>query len=185
MAHSGTALLDPQVIFDAIGLADGMRVADFGCGRTGHFIFLASREVGEKGVVYAMDILKDILESISGRAKSEGYHNIQTVWTDIEKFEATPIPAGTLDVGFFVNSLYMIKDRIGALKEASRLLRDGGFLVVVDWTKKLGPLGPAPDEMLDQKLFISEAAKVGFELREELHCGDHHFCLILKKKIGV
>jgi len=105
---------------------------------------------------YAMDILKDILESISGRAKSEGYHNIQTVWTDIEKFEATPIPAGTLDVGFFVNSLYMIKDRIGALKEASRLLRDGGFLVVVDWTKKLGPLGPAPDEMLDQKLFISE-----------------------------
>ena len=41
--HVGKALIDPYPIFEAIGLAPGERVADLGCGRTGHFVFPASR----------------------------------------------------------------------------------------------------------------------------------------------
>ena len=70
MSHSGTALIDPYKIFEKISLGHGMRVADLGCGRTGHFIFPTARVVGESGVVYAVDIMKDILESIKSRVRT-------------------------------------------------------------------------------------------------------------------
>ena len=64
MSGAGKALLDPKIVLDKLRLQPGMRVADLGCGRTGHFIFLAAKQVGDKGVVYAVDLMKDILESI-------------------------------------------------------------------------------------------------------------------------
>jgi len=57
MSHAGTALLDPAIIYKKIDLVEGMKVVEFGCGRTGHFLFTASKVVGDKGIVYALDIL--------------------------------------------------------------------------------------------------------------------------------
>ena len=102
MIHSGTALVDPKMILDKIKLTHGMRVADFGCGRTGHLVFPSAQIVGEDGVVYAVDIVKNILQSISSMAKDQGYENIKTIWSDIEKYEKTPIPDNSLDAIFFV-----------------------------------------------------------------------------------
>ena len=143
MSHSGTALIDPYKIFEKISLAEGQRVADLGCGRTGHFVFPAVKIVGDKGVVYAVDIIKNVLDSIKSMARSEGYDSVQTVWSDIELPGKTPIPAGSLDACFYVNVLFQLKNKVGAIKEAVRLLKKGGYLVVVDWAKKLGMLGPA------------------------------------------
>lgn len=158
-----------------------MRVADFGCGRTGHFIFLASRAVGERGAVYAMDIIKDILESIKSRSRSEGYNNIQTIWTDLEKLGAAPIPEGTLDAGFFVNVMYMMKNKGQALKEANRLLKKDAWLVVVDWTKKIGPLGPEMEQLVNGEEIEALAGTEGLKLVDKPIIGDYHFCLIFKK----
>ena len=80
MSHSGTALIDPYKIFERISLSAGERVADLGCGRTGHFVFPAVKVVGEKGIVYAVDVVKNILESIKSMARSGGFDNIQTVY---------------------------------------------------------------------------------------------------------
>jgi ubiquinone/menaquinone biosynthesis C-methylase UbiE len=181
MPHSGSALIDPKNIFDAINLTEGMRVADFGCGRTGHFIFLASKMVGETGVVYAMDILKDVLASIASRSRSEGYHNIQTVWTNVEKVGATPIPEATLDGGFLVNTLFMMEDKKQTLQEVSRLLKKDGWLVVVDWFKKIGPLGPEEGKMLKKDELLDMAGQNGLKSIQEFNCGEHHFCIIFKK----
>jgi ubiquinone/menaquinone biosynthesis C-methylase UbiE len=57
MAHSGTVLIDPYKIFEKISLSVGQRVADLGCGRTGHFVFPAVKTVGDTGIVYAVDVV--------------------------------------------------------------------------------------------------------------------------------
>lgn len=181
MTHSGLALINPNKIFEKIHLADGMRVADFGCGRTGHFIFLASREVGERGVVYAIDIIKDILESIKSRARSEEYNNIQTIWSDLEKVGAAPIPDGSLDAGFLVNVMFMVKNRKQAIKEVARLLKKDAWLVVIDWAKKIGSLGPAPEQMIKDDELVNLTKTEGLCLVEKIPVGDYHFCLIFKK----
>ncbi len=160
-----------------------MRVADLGCGRTGHFIFSASRAVGETGVIYAIDVMKDILESIKSRVRSEGYDNIQTVWADIEATGKVPIPEKSLDVCFFVNVLFMLKNKKGAIGEATRLLKKNGFLVIVDWAKQLGTLGPTADMAVKPEEIKVLAEESGLTLIEQCAGGEYHFCLIFKKEL--
>ena len=181
MAHAGTALIDPYKVFAQISLAPGMRVADLGCGRTGHFVFPASRVIGDTGIVYAVEIVKDILESIKSRIRSEGYDNVQAIWSDIERVGKTPIPQGTLDSCFLVNVMFMLKDKVGALSEAKRLLKSGGTVVIVDWEKNLGPLGPSLDRLLHADMAIKLGAAAGLKLVNQFPAGDYHYCVIFQK----
>lgn len=181
MSHAGTALIDPYKIFEKISLFEGKRVADLGCGRTGHFVFPAVKIVGEKGIVYAVDVVKNILESIKSMARSEGYDNIQTVWSDIEMPGKTPIPKNSLDAAFYVNVLFQLKNKAGAIKEATRMLKPGGYLVVVDWAKRLGMLGPDERLMLSPDEAKRLAAQENLKFIDKVDAGEYHFCLIFEK----
>lgn len=181
MVHAGKALIDPYIIFEKIKLGPGMRAADLGCGRTGHFIFSAAKVVGDTGMVYAVDVMKEILESLKGRIRSEGYDMIQPVWSNVELVGKTPIPSATLDICFLVNSLFLMRDKLGALTEATRLLKSGGLLVVVDWAKKLGPLGPAPEEQVTPEALQTLARRCNVQLVDSVSPGEYHYCLIFQK----
>jgi len=181
MVHSGTALLDPYKVFEKIKLTSGMKVADFGCGRTGHFVFPSAKIIGEKGVVYAVDILKDVLIGINSFVKSEGYDNVHTIWSNIELLGKTAIPANSLDACFFVNVLFQLKDRQSAVAESARLLKKNGFLVIIDWSKKLGPLGPDEQEVVSPTSVQTMAKQVDLNLFEETTMNDYHYLLIFKK----
>lgn len=181
MQTSGRALINPLEIFQKVGLSSGMRVADMGCGRTGHFVFPAARVVGEKGMVYAVDILKDVLHSLGSWVKSEGLENVQTIWSDIEKVNKTPIPAKSVDACFFMNVVSHLQDKAGALSEASRLIKDDGQVVVVDWSKPLGTLGPQDQSSADPQKLIDIAENCGLRLVENFSCSDYHYCLLFKK----
>lgn len=181
MDHAGTALVNPQQVFDKIKLRPGMRFADLGCGRTGQFIFLASKIVGEKGIVYAVDIMKDVLESIKSRAQSEGKINIQTVWSDIEMPGKTPVPVQSLNACTLTNVLFLVKDKLSVLKEAARLTADGGYVVVIDWLKQLGPLGPTDGMLLKAETVIDLARQAELTLLEQFSPNENHYCLIFRK----
>lgn len=181
MSHSGTALIDPYKIFERISLSAGQRVADLGCGRTGHFVFPAAKKVTDKGVIYAVDVVKNILESIKSTARSEGLDNVQTIWSDIELPGKTPIPDGSLDVCFYVNVLFQLKNKEGALKEGARMLKKGGYLVVVDWAKKLGTLGPSAELMVNPDAIVNLAAAQNLKFIDQMFPGDYHFSLIFEK----
>src|SRR3989338_2287181 len=106
MSHVGTALVDPYKIFEKISLKEGMRVADLGCGRTGHFVFPAAHVIGDNGIVYAVDVMKDVLENVKSRARFEGFDNVQAIWSDVELPGRAPIPNKSLDACFFINALF-------------------------------------------------------------------------------
>ena len=56
---------------DALGIADGARVADLGAGG-GWFTIRLARRVGPNGIVYAEDIQREMIESIRRRVDREG-----------------------------------------------------------------------------------------------------------------
>lgn len=178
---SGTALLNPHKVFAKVGLAKGMRIADLGCGRTGHFIFSAARAVGETGMVYAVDVVKDVLGSIRNRVRSEGYDNIQTIWSDIEQLGKTAIPEGSLDGCFVINVLFLVKNKDRVIQESVRLLKKGGFLVIIDWKQKLGPCGPIPEMMVVPERLIEIAPKYHLRIVDQLVDSTYHYCLIFRK----
>lgn len=182
MNHAGRALIDPYKIFEKINLKPGMRAADMGCGRTGHFVFPAAKIVGSTGMVYAVDIMKEVLASLNSWVRSEGMDNVQTIWSNIEAVNKTPIPSQSLEVCFFMNVLSGIKDKSAALSEARRLIKNDGRIVVVDWFKKLGTLGPSEDAMLPNEMLEKEAQKSDLCLVENFSISDYHYCSIFKKK---
>jgi ubiquinone/menaquinone biosynthesis C-methylase UbiE len=181
MTTAGRALLDPHKIFAHVGLTKGMRIADFGCGRTGHFVFSAARVVGETGVVYAVDIVKEVLEHIGSRIRTEGYDNVQTIWSDIESFGKTAIPEKSLDGCFLVNVLFLSKHKKEVIAEAVRLLKKGGFLVIVDWLQKIGPCGPAPEAVVSPEEARTLLVKSGLDTVQQIALGEYNYCLIARK----
>ena len=68
----------PDLIMDALGIADGAVVADLGAGGGWLEIRLA-RRVGPNGLVYAEDIQPQMIEAINRRMQHEGLNNVRTV----------------------------------------------------------------------------------------------------------
>ncbi len=178
----GNVLIDPELIIKKSGISEKMKVADLGCGALGHFVFPTAKVVGKKGKVYAVDILKTILENLQKRAKQEGLDNIiEIVWTDLEVFGATKIESGSLDVAMLINTLYQSHKRVEILRESIRMLKKDGKLLVVEWENIATPLGPPAEERVKPESLISAAPKLGLKLEEEFEAGQYHYGLIFTK----
>ncbi len=177
----GNALLDVNFILSKAQVEQNTKVADLGCGTTGHFIFPASKLVGKRGQVYAVDILKTALETINRRIKQDNIENMVTIWTDLEIFGATKIESGSLDVGLLINTLYQSKKRAEIIRESVRLLKKGGRLVVVEWKNVASPFGPPPEMQVNKENLMKVAKKLGIEVEDEFEAGKYHFgCLFVK-----
>lgn len=178
----GDKLLDVNLILNKADVGDSMKVADLGCGASGHFVFPAAGLVGRSGVVYAVDILKTVLETMNRRIKQENADNIKTVWSNLEVFGATKIEAGSLDVCMLVNTLYQSHKRVEILRETIRLLKKGGKLVVVEWKNVALPFGPPPEERVKPELLKTGGAKLGLHHDSDFFAGKYHYGLIFIKQ---
>lgn len=181
MITGGNSLLDAKLILSKIGTKEGMKVADLGCGASGHFVFPSARIVGKKGTVYAVDILKTILATIEKRAKLENFQNIRTVWSDLEIFGATKIEAGSLDAAYLINTLYQSKKRLEIIREGVRLIKKGGRLVIVEWKSSALPFGPSPEDRVEEDLLKNNSTNIGLVVEEEFEAGEYHYGIIFAK----
>lgn len=171
----GNELLDPKELFNHVGLEAGMNIADLGCGGAGHFVIPAGQQVGEHGKVYAVDILQTVLQSVASRARLEGVHNVRTIRSDIERYGATRIPAASLDCAFLINVLFQSHDHPAMLKEALRLIKPGGKLLVVDWqANDKSPFGPPSELRVNMDTLTVSAKALGATLVKQFSAGPYH-----------
>jgi len=177
----GNALIDPQVIVDKLKVEERMKIADLGCGSSGHFVFPLARTVGKYGTVYAVDILKHNLVNVDKIAKQDGLQWIKTVWSNLEIFGATKIETSSLDNALLINILYQSDKRVEIVREAIRLLKKGGKLLITDWNKTATPFGPSPAERVSKTNLISVCQRLNMELVEEFDAGMYHFGTIFLK----
>src|SRR5206468_4477302 len=68
----------PDLIMDALGIADGSIVADLGAGG-GWFTVRLARRVGPNGLVYAEDIQPQMIDAIKRRVQRENLGNVKTL----------------------------------------------------------------------------------------------------------
>lgn len=178
---SGSNLLNSNIVLTKAGISEGMKVGDLGCGTNGHFVFQAASMVGKTGKIYAVDIMKPVLENINRRKRLENLKNIETVWSNLEVFNATKLEAGLLDVALLINILYQSHKRVEILRESIRILKTGGKLVIVEWKNVTSPLGPPVEERVKKDLLINVAEKIGLKLESEFFAGQFHYGLIFIK----
>lgn len=177
---TGRALIDPFNALEKAGIREEMRVADFGVGAVGHFLFPAAKLVGSKGHVYGVDILKSVLQANQSRAKLSGIDNIEMIWGNIDKVGGSRLPDASMDMVISVNILHAI-DKANGFLEAKRVLATGGILLVIEWKTAGAALGPAPEKRLTKEDAAAAAAQAGFLPQKDFEAGPYHYGLVLKK----
>ena len=172
--------IKPEEIIKNFEVRPGMTVADFGSG-SGHYVLAVAKKMNDSGVVYAIDIQKNLLETIKSEAVKQHLSNVDIVWADIEGKEGTKLANGILDFAVASNILFQIVDKEALAKEIKRTLKSGGRVAVIDWSASFGGTGPSPKAVMPKKeterIFIQE----GFLEEREFPAGDNHYGIIFKK----
>ncbi len=177
---TGRALIDPFNALEKAGIREEMRIADFGVGAVGHFLFPAAKLVGEKGHIYGVDILKTVIQANQSRMKLAGFDNIELVWGNFERPMGSRLPDASMDMVLMVNVLHAV-DRMPSLQEAKRVLHTGGILLIIEWKLAGAALGPSPDKRIAKEPATLLGTQMGFSLLETFEAGPHHYGLVLKK----
>lgn len=153
-----------------------MTAAEFGCGSGGFTIPLAKRL--DKGRVYGLDVQAEPLSALEGRADLENLNNIETKRCNLEQEKGSNLPPNLLDVVLIPNVLFQVEDEEPLIKEAKRILKDRGQLLIIDWRPEVS-VGPKGDResASDMKVLAEES---GFTTEQEFEPGNYHWGLILK-----
>ncbi len=177
MEDQSTQFLNPSHILSQINIEAGSYIGDLGCG-TGYMSFAAARIIGEKGMVFAVDVQKSVLEQVKREAKLEGINNIETIWSDIESVGATRIAEQSLDVVLLVNTLFLVKDKNSVVLEAKRLIKQGGRLLVVEWLPGDSSIGPPSEKRVNLASIKEIVENQDFKYANEILAGKYHFGVI-------
>ncbi len=172
------SFFNPKDVLIEAGLTEEQFLAELGCG-AGHFVQSATRLVGSKGKVFAVDIQREVLLALRSAAKMWGVHNLKLVWANLEKSRSMKIADESIDFAVLASTLHQIKNRRVVFLEAKRILRDGGKLVVVDWKKEALPFGPHFSLRIGKEQLLKEAKEASFEYLNDLTTDQYHYAFLL------
>lgn len=181
-SYSHYSFFNPHKILEDIGIfGEGAAVADFGCG-AGYFALPLAKLVGETGRIYAIDVLPSAIEIVASKAESEGLINIKTIRANLEIPQGSTIKEDSVDSVFLANILYQSQTgKIEILKEAQRILKDAGKMVVIGWIPGKTQMGPAEKLRISSETVRKDAVSLGFKLNKIFDIDPYHYCLIFNK----
>jgi predicted methyltransferase len=176
----------PDLIMDALGIADGQAVADLGAGG-GWFTIRLARRVGPNGMVYAEDIQPQMIEAINRRVQNEDVNNVRAVL-------GSPIdprlPPG-LDAALIVDAYREMNDPTRPdvirtlLENVAGALKPQGRLGIVDFLPGGGGPGPDAQDRVDPESVIRAAESAGFRLQRRETVPPFQYLLVFGRAITV
>ena len=152
-----------------------MVAADFGCGSGGWVLPLAKKL--DDGRIIAIDILEEPLSALKSKAKSQGFSNVETVLSDVEK--GVRLQDEECDLVLLTNFLFEVEDKKAVFDEVKRVLKPKGKVLIVDW-KKEAAMGPEQGRISADE--VKKIAKGrGLKLEKEFDAGAYHYGLVFEK----
>lgn len=181
LLHGGTALLNVVELVKRFQIKDSAIVADLGCGGSGHFVGPLAATVGKFGKVYALDVKKNVLQTVESNMKLQHFTNVETVWSDLEQYGAATIPQASCDFVLLVNVLFQNKKHEEIISEACRMLKGGGRLAIIEWKTGLIPFGPPQEVRIASEALKTIGMKIGLVLLDEFSASEYHYAVVFRK----
>lgn len=161
--HGSFWMHDPDLIFRELKLKAGDFFLDMGCG-PGDYSILASKIIGNSGIVYALDKWQDLIDNLAEKASLEGIKNIRGMVSDITR--PLPLEKSCIDVYFLstvLHSLDLVKDSNMIFSEIHRVLKPDGRLAIIECKKEEMSFGPPLHMRLSPEELENLIEKYGFE----------------------
>ena len=152
----------PELIMDALRIAEGDWVADIGAGG-GFFTVRLARRVHNSGRVFAQDIQQPMLEAIKRRVSREGLPNVETRLSTETNLN---LPLGALDAVLIVDTYQEIDepDRVAFLRNLALTLKPNGRIGIVNYKPGRGGPGPEPQRRIESAVAEAEARRAGLRV---------------------
>lgn len=172
--------MNPDKIVGGFGIKEGMMIADFGSG-AGYFTILLGQRVGKDGKVFALDIQESALDNVRVKAKAAGLENVETIRSNLEVSGSSGLADNSQDMVLLANILFQSEQKTEIVKEAARILKSGGSLVVIDWKRAAGGFGPPDNLRTDEIALRSLILGEGLVFENDIDAGQFHYGLKFKK----
>jgi len=170
--------LRPEEIVRQLNIRKDMQVADFGCG-AGYFTITLAK-LADQGKVYAFDVLEQALESVRSRAKLQGLFNIETKRCNLELIGSSGLLDNSVDLVLLANILFQSNKKIDIIKEAKRILKKGGEMVIIDWLPNQS-MGPPKDLIVLPEVVKKMAQDEGLVFKKDFPVDVYHWGIIFTK----
>jgi SAM-dependent methyltransferase len=145
--HADALLNMNRVLADRAAIRPGERVLDAGCGVGGSSLWLTQQRAAE--VVGISPVASQVARARHFAAQ-RGLLASQPGRVRFEQadYTAAPFPDASFDVVWSLESLCHAPRKDAFYREAARLLRPGGRLVVAEYVRAARPLGPHGERLL-------------------------------------
>ncbi len=170
---------DPVKNLKAFDLRENMIVADLGAG-SGFYTIPVARMVPQ-GKVYAIEIQKDFLITISNKTIEAHLNNIECLLGDVEKIGGTKLKDKIVDAVIASNILFQVGDKDKFIEEAKRILKSGGRLLLIDWSDNSSSIEPSFAKIVPKNIAREIFERKGFIWQRDIDAGEHHYGIIFTK----
>jgi ubiquinone/menaquinone biosynthesis C-methylase UbiE len=170
--------LQPETILEQLNIRDDIQVADFGCGH-GYFSIPLAKLIPQ-GKVHALDVLEEALETVKSRAELEGVSNIETIHCNLEISGGSKLADQSVDLVLLANILFQSQKKSAIFKEAKRILKEDGQLVLVEWISGAS-LAPKEGWLISKEEAQQLVEAEGLTLSQELEIDSQHYGMVFKK----
>lgn len=120
-----------KVLAESAGIKEGEKVLDAGCGVGGSSIWLARER---KCIVTGISLNEKQIYKARLLAKESG--TASNVFFEQKDYTDTSYPADSFDIVWAIESVCYADDKGKFLKEAARVLKKGGRLIIADFFKR-------------------------------------------------
>jgi ubiquinone/menaquinone biosynthesis C-methylase UbiE len=135
-------LVNPQTVFEELGLTRSTVFLDLGCG-PGDYLLAAAERIGPEGKLYGLDAWEEGVHRLKRKILGKGLSNVHVLLSDVTK--SVPLPDNSVDVclmGTVLHDFFRDGGEQGVLLETARVLKPGGIFGIVEFKKIEGPPGP-------------------------------------------